>query len=693
MAVSILAGWLLAAGARAGDDKPAWTILIYGHGDHNLAPQLVEDIRKLAEAGSGPGFNIVIETDFDASQRDDLAEAGLPEELAGGTTRLRLKAPAGRKNPLAADVVQRLPEFNHDDPKVLADFLKWALRQYPAKRYGLIFWDHGGQWEGYGGDSQDGTLEDTGVLTTAQIAAALRAAGQDAGIGKWDFIAFDTCLMGGAEVLADFAAFTDFFIACPEIDFGDGWDYTASLRWLKANPEAGMTDFARREAEAWKNEHLQDEKTSDLILAAHAAYDLRQYPAFERAFRDFAGALQKAAAPDNLEIPLQRRKSTEYSVGEIQSLGQPTEYVDLGEFAQRLSQDQKLDPRLRELSAGLVKAIDAMVLTKVCGAAKAKAHGLSIWYPVNGRGQAEAALDAEEEDDDDDDDSAPARGGDDGDGDGESAEDLEKKFAAYQQTAFARATPWGAYLDRVHANAQGKVTAPPELKSALAADAKVLPASAAAPAQLPVEIARGAAAFSVNATLVANNLTKDRADHVYLGEIAAIPAGGPGRYTVKWDSRLPCFLDAGGKPLAPLGGAYLTADSSLLVSYARYQRPHRRRAQDVILITQIADGRGKIVEVLDASDEEYAPTALEVEPGGTLKPVFYMQKRKGADPEKWADREFVAKQAIAIPEKGVGAIPIACRPVHPGDYLAELTAEDIYGNTSAPVSFAIRVAP
>jgi hypothetical protein len=31
--------------------------------------------------------------------------------------------------------------------------------------------------------------------------------------------------------------------------------------------------------------------------------------------------------------------------------------------------------------------------------------------------------------------------------------------------------------------------------------------------------------------------------------------------------------------------------------------------------------------------------------------------------------------------------------VRPGDYLAELTAEDIYGNTSAPVSFAIRVAP
>ena len=48
-------------------------------------------------------------------------------------------------------------EADMDDPEVLKDFIDWGLKKYPADRYGLIFWNHGNQWRGYGGDKDNGS--------------------------------------------------------------------------------------------------------------------------------------------------------------------------------------------------------------------------------------------------------------------------------------------------------------------------------------------------------------------------------------------------------------------------------------------------------------------------------------------------------------------------------------------------------
>lgn len=194
--LGILIGFLHCGSATAAANAPTWTIMIYGHGGHNLATSLVDDMRTMETLGSGPGFNLIIQTDFDASQADDLEEIGLPPKLAEGTTRF-LVAKSANPEKIESKVLDRLPELNHDDPATLSDFIAWAAKAYPADRYGLILWDHGGQWEGFGGDTQDGTLDETGTMTPAQIHEALDKSMKMAGIAQWDFIAFDTCLMAG----------------------------------------------------------------------------------------------------------------------------------------------------------------------------------------------------------------------------------------------------------------------------------------------------------------------------------------------------------------------------------------------------------------------------------------------------------------------------------------------------------------
>ena len=115
-----------------------------------------------------------------------------------------------------------------DQDSTLKDFLNWGFKTYPADRYGVIFWNHGGQWQGFGGDTQDGTTHTDG-LSTAVIKKALNDTMSQNTVSKLDFIAFDTCLMGGTEVLVDFVGYCDLFIANAELDYGDGLEYGGEL--------------------------------------------------------------------------------------------------------------------------------------------------------------------------------------------------------------------------------------------------------------------------------------------------------------------------------------------------------------------------------------------------------------------------------------------------------------------------------
>ena len=77
------------------------------------------------------------------------------------------------------------------DPSTLSGFIRWCKDRYPASRYDLILWDHGGgTLSGFGNDEKfPGT-----TMSLEKIAEALR----DGGV-KFDFIGFDACLMATLE--------------------------------------------------------------------------------------------------------------------------------------------------------------------------------------------------------------------------------------------------------------------------------------------------------------------------------------------------------------------------------------------------------------------------------------------------------------------------------------------------------------
>src|SRR5262249_45293853 len=127
----------------------SWTVLVYMVADNNLEPFGLTDLEEMSKVGSGAGFDIVVQADRAAGYVSD------PVLNLGdwqGTKRLHVGS--GR-----LEEVSDIGEANMGDPATLADFIEWGIAQYPADRYALVLWDHGGAWPGFGGDESTANLD------------------------------------------------------------------------------------------------------------------------------------------------------------------------------------------------------------------------------------------------------------------------------------------------------------------------------------------------------------------------------------------------------------------------------------------------------------------------------------------------------------------------------------------------------
>ena len=659
-----LAPWINVQAA----DAPSWTILVYGNGDNNLSAQLVEDLRKMEEVGGTAKFRIVAEVDFDASSAEDNTDSGLPEKLSSGTSRF-LMVKSDDEDRLVSPPVERLRELNHDDPQVLADFVEWAIKRYPADRYGIIFWDHGGQWEGFGGDGQDGTEDSPTGISAGKIREALMAAMRKRGVGKFDFIAFDTCLMGGLEVLDNFDGLCDLFIACPEIDYGDGWNYGESLSWLKEHPGAAMAEFGRHEVKSWKKLHMSEENEGDRALAAHCAYDMQRYRQVKQAFSEFTRTLAAELSPNQLFIPKQRRKTVEYSLSLSGDSDDSAQYIDLGQFARRFADDPATPAELKTRGKELADAIAAMVVAKAMGEEKFGALGLSVWYPIRQRPD----NDDDEDDDDDEDESA------------KSCEEARKKFECYKALPLFASSPWAAYLSKVWEYREKFdddpiLSEPGQKKLALFDNQKL---------ELELNVTSGKGAYAIHGAIIDNRKGKNNSV-VYLGEVIEREIDGPGRYRVSWDLKILSLPGADGTKI--MLGAFPKNDAGdLWLSYADYQRTKTSRPQRVALLIQVKDNKAKVLKMLDADSDSLAPAALKPRPGAILSPVYVVEKRRGKDPDKWQIGFLAGGHSVTIPAGGLAGLKPEMAPLGAGDFTLEFSVEDINGNSSNTIEYKLNI--
>lgn len=110
------------------------------------------------------------------------------------------------------------------DPETLTAFLNMCRERYPAERYILIMWDHGG---GPNGGVCFDLIYNDDSLSILELSSALRnSVFAEKGL---DIIAFNTCLTGSIEFAANLAPFARYMVATEDSMYGldYGWLKTA----------------------------------------------------------------------------------------------------------------------------------------------------------------------------------------------------------------------------------------------------------------------------------------------------------------------------------------------------------------------------------------------------------------------------------------------------------------------------------
>ena len=168
-----------------------------------------------------------------------------------------------------AEVVKQYPSQLSVDKSVMTQVLKDMIAVSPTERVGLVAASHGSAWtnsifmsRSFG---QDGKGTDNTMLVS-DMADAMKATGK-----KFDFLLFDACFMGTAEVCYDFRDVTDYQIVSVMEVPAYGFPYESSLDYLYEGTVDGYkkicqayTDFYKQRYEngnqAWGTIALVDSK-------------------------------------------------------------------------------------------------------------------------------------------------------------------------------------------------------------------------------------------------------------------------------------------------------------------------------------------------------------------------------------------------------------------------------------------------
>lgn len=342
-------------------EEAPWTIVVYGHADHNLSYSLLLDMEEMAAAELGDAVQLVVLADWDSSRT--MPNSSPPQRYPEGLQLFRV--PGGGADPV---LLAQSPEANLDDPVELAVTVRDVFAALPAKRRGIVLWDHGGGWlGGYGGDTQNGTLT-SAPMGAELVAEAIQVGLEAANIVEslpLDFVAFDTCLMSGAEVAYPFRDLTDTYFAAAEIDYGNGWDYEATLTHFAENAEAPMVELALAEVGHWDAHHATA-SVSDALLRSHAALDLSKLEALAAATTTLTGTLLESTTFDPTELGRSAFFALSPYSSKAEGTNEEPRFRDMGQILSALGTAQS-DPAVALAARTARDALNDLVLASAQG--------------------------------------------------------------------------------------------------------------------------------------------------------------------------------------------------------------------------------------------------------------------------------------------------------------------------------------
>ncbi len=354
----------VAAGARDkrtvinGDGSDVITIMLYmcGADLESRSGMATRDLQEMLRADLGDKINLIVYTGGARSWQNNVVSSSTNQIYQVKNGQLVL-------------LKDNLGSVPMTKPETLSGFIKWSAQNFPADRYDLIFWDHGGG--SVGGYGYDEKFASSGAMSLAGINTALK----DGGV-TFDFVGFDTCLMATVENALLVSNYADYLVASEETEPGVGWYYTDWLTALGRNTSMATLEIGKNIIDSFTNACAQSCPGQKTTLSMIDLAELSQTVPAELA--DFSkDTSEKIQSNEFASVSTARSTTREFAASS------KIDQVDLVDFAIRMNTTE---------SAELADALKSAIKYNRTSSNMTNAYGLSIYFPSKKPGKVDGMV-------------------------------------------------------------------------------------------------------------------------------------------------------------------------------------------------------------------------------------------------------------------------------------------------------------
>jgi len=264
---------------------------------------------------------------------------------------------------------------NMAESSTLSDFIIWGMKNFPAEKYSLILWDHGGGISGIGNDENF----EFDLITLDELNLALETAHNNTD-EIFEVIGFDACLMATIEVASTVDDYAYYMIASEELEPGDGWNYEAILSSFKNNPAQDGESIGKVVIDSYFQFYEEQAKSSGAAVdqtLTLSLVDLSEIESLNNSLEILTDNGENVFDEENFHIFGKILKNSErYGIQGQSDSG----HTDISDVLTNIAINV---PELETYAFDAnEKLLDSVVYSKN-GNAKPNANGLSVHIPLN----------------------------------------------------------------------------------------------------------------------------------------------------------------------------------------------------------------------------------------------------------------------------------------------------------------------
>ena len=254
-------------------------------------------------------------------------------------------------------VLEELGEVNMADYLILKNFIEYGKEHYPADRYLLWVYDHGGAWKG-------ACIDETNKAIGMTLDKFQKALSETGGV---DVICFLACIMSSIEAVYELRNLVDVFIGSEDLAYLSWFDDVCgeTNQLLTSSPILSNEEISIEIVNFFKENNnppankltMSALRTDKIESLAKAIDDLTRY--YSNHWLQYYSFVKKAY--DNT-----------FLLSDLDEWAKVFEVYDLRDFIENLPQCTK--------TKAVLDAFDEVVITEVHGTDMEETNGLSIFF-------------------------------------------------------------------------------------------------------------------------------------------------------------------------------------------------------------------------------------------------------------------------------------------------------------------------